>query len=99
MDDREHWPARDLGPAVGQGYRTLLVQAQQHARTPVAEIIDEAVMQAAIARSRVERDIGYVEFADRRGDRVAAPNLVGRRAGQWPVDLVGGGLRLPLGRN
>jgi hypothetical protein len=57
-------------------HRALLVQAQQHARTRIAEMVDEAVVQAAIARSRVERHIGYVELADRGGDRVAAPDTV-----------------------
>ena len=99
VDDGEHRPARDLGPAMRQRHRTLLVQAQQHARPAIAEVVDEAVVQAAIARARVQCDIGDVEFADRRGDRVAAPDLVRRRARQWPVDLIPGSLHRLLGWN
>ena len=67
-----HRPAGDLGIALRDRDRAFLVQAQQHLRLLVAEIIDEAVVQAAIARARIERDIGDVELAQRLGDDVAA---------------------------
>ena len=50
----------------------LFVHAQQHLRGGVAEIIDDAVVQAAIARARRHRDVGNVERTQRFGDHVAA---------------------------
>ena len=64
--------AGHLGIAVGDGDRGFLVQAEQHLRLRIAEIIDDAVVQAAIARARRERDIGNVERAQRVGDDVTA---------------------------
>ena len=69
---RRHRLAGDLGIAMRDRDRAFLVQAQQHLRLFVAEIIHQAVVQAAIARAGVERDIGNVEGADRVGDHVAA---------------------------
>ena len=52
--------------------RAFLVQAEQHLRPFVAEIIDEAVVQPAIAGPRIEGDIGDVGRAQRIGHDVAA---------------------------
>jgi hypothetical protein len=73
---------------VRQGDRTLLVQAQEHARAGIAEIVDEAVVDAAIAGTGIERDIGNVELAQHAGDRVAAPHPVRRCARDRPVNLI-----------
>ena len=54
------------------GERGFLVQAEQHLRPLIAEIIHQAVMQAAITGAGVERDIGDVERAQRIGHHVAA---------------------------
>ena len=50
----------------------LLVQTDHELRPPVAEMIDEAVVQAAKARAGRERDIGNVECGQRVGHRIAA---------------------------
>ena len=44
------------------------MQAQQHLRALVAEIVDDAVVQAAIARAGIEREVRNVERAQHRGD-------------------------------
>ncbi len=64
----------------------FLVQAQQHLRFLVAEEIDQAVVQAAIARPRIERDIGQVERAQRLGDDVAAESGGIRPRRNGPLD-------------
>src|SRR6185369_16643094 len=40
------------------------------------EVVDDAVVQAAVARSRIEREVRDVERAQHRGDRFAAPELL-----------------------
>ena len=72
MHRRGHRLAGDLGIAVRDGDRAFLVQAEQHLRPLVAEIVHQAVVQAAIAGAGIERDIGDVERAQRVGDDVAA---------------------------
>ena len=72
MHRSAHRLAGDLGIAVRDRDRGLLVQAQQHLRRGVADVVDEAVVQAAIARAGIERDVGNVEVAQHLGDDVAA---------------------------
>ena len=67
-----HRLAGDLGVAVRDRDRRLFVQAEQHLRLLVAEEVDDAVVQAAVARAGIERDIGNIERAQRFGDDVAA---------------------------
>ena len=67
-----HRLAGDFGVAVRDGDRALLVQAEQHLRPRIAEVIDQAVVQAAVAGAGVERDVGNVERAQRLGGDVAA---------------------------
>ena len=52
--------------------RAFLMQAEQHLRPLIAEIIDEAVVQPAIAGAGIERDIGNVGRAQRIRHDVAA---------------------------
>ncbi len=67
--------------------RTLLVEAEQHLRRIVAEIIDEAVMQPAVARAGIERDVGDVERPQRIGDDVAAERRRIGAGGQGAFDV------------
>jgi hypothetical protein len=91
---------------MGDLHRDLLVLAQQHRRA-VAAVIDERIVQPAIARARIERDIGKAELLDQVDDHVGlpAPLRVGfrRRAagsggglvhGQSPGGSAGGRCRL-----
>ena len=73
VDDGKHRLFRHLGPAMGDRHRRLLVQAEQHLRLLVAELVDEAVMEPAIRGAGIERHIGNVEGADHLGHGVAAP--------------------------
>ena len=62
-----------LAVTVGDRDRVLFVQANDHLGITVAEIIDDAVVKAAIAGAGHERDIFEVEPARDFGDDVAAP--------------------------
>ena len=55
---RGHRLAGHLGIAVRDRDRILLVQAEQHLRRLIAEVVDEAVVQSAEARAGIERDVG-----------------------------------------
>ncbi len=72
MHRHRHRLAGDLGIALRDRHRAFLVQAEQHLRLRVAEVVDDAVVEAAIAGAGVERDIGDVEGAQRVGGDVAA---------------------------
>jgi hypothetical protein len=61
-----------LGVAMGDRDRALLVQTEQHLRRLVAEKIHDGVVQPAIARARIERDVRNFQRAQRIGDHVAA---------------------------
>ena len=63
MHRRDHGFAGHFGIAVRDGDGSLLVQAKQHLWLGIAEIIDNAVVQSAVARARRERDIGNIERA------------------------------------
>jgi hypothetical protein len=72
MHGSRHGLTGDLGIAVGDRHRAFLMQAKQHLRAFIAEIVDEAVVQAAIARARIEGDVGDICCAQCVGDHVAA---------------------------
>ncbi len=93
MHRADHRLAGDLGIAVGDGDGGFLVQAEQHLRLRIAEIVDDAVVQAAIARAGRERDIGDVEraAARRRSHR-------SRNRGHWRRSASGARRRRPPGR-
>ena len=82
MHHRPHHPAGRLGVALRDRHGGFLVQAQQHLRARIAEVVDDAVVQAAVARAGVEREVGDIEGAQHRGDRVAAPDLLLLGAGE-----------------
>ena len=68
-----HGLAGRLGVAMRDGDRMILVQAKQNARPLIAEMVDEAVMQPAITRARVEADIANAQAAEHLRGNVAAP--------------------------
>ena len=72
MDGGGHGLAGDLGVALRDGDGVLLVQAQQHLGVFVAQIIHDAVMQAPVARARIQGDRGDVEGLQGLRDAVAA---------------------------
>ncbi len=85
MDDRAHQLAGGARIAMGERDRGLLVQAKQHLRPLVAEVVDDAVVKAAIARARVQRQIRDVQRAQHRRDAVAAPMLRSLRYGRGNI--------------
>ncbi len=54
---RAHHPVGGLGVALRDRHRRLLVQAEQHLRPRVAEVVDEAVVQSAVARPRIQSEV------------------------------------------
>src|ERR1700686_4232074 len=52
----------------------VLMQAQQDAGIFIAQMIDQAVMQPAVARARVEAEIADAATAQHLGRDVAAPS-------------------------
>ena len=75
-----HRLARRLGIAVRDRHRVVLVQAQQNARPLVAEVIDDAVVQAAIAGAGVEADDRECRGGAASGRRCRCPRRRARRA-------------------
>ena len=69
--DGERAPG-DARVAVRQCHRAFLVNAQEEFRALVAEVVDEAVVQAAEARARRERDVGDVQRAQHLRHAIAA---------------------------
>ena len=88
-----HRLAGHLGIAMGDGDGCFLVQTEQHLRLRIAEIIDDAVVQAAIARAGRQRDIGDVERAAAR--RRSRPN---RSPAHWRRSASGARPRRPPDR-
>jgi hypothetical protein len=83
VQNHTHHAARGLGVTVRDGDRGFLVQAEQHLWPLIAEVIDDAVVEAPVARAGVEREIRNVERAQHRGDRIASPDFRGRRNPDW----------------
>ena len=76
VHDRHHRLAGGLGIAVRDLHRDLLVLAEQQRRI-VAAVIDQQVVQAAIARARIERDVGKAVVLDQIDDDVRLPGFFG----------------------
>ena len=63
----------DLGIALRDADGMFFMQADHHLRVAIAEIVDEAVVQAAVAGARRQRDIFHVETAQRLGHGIGSP--------------------------
>jgi hypothetical protein len=70
-----HRPAGHLGVTVRDRNSGLLVQGKQHGRVRVAQVVHQAVVQAAEARAGNERDVLDVDGARRplAGDSLPQP--------------------------
>ena len=68
-----HHASRGFGKALGNGNRHLFVQAQQHLWCAVAQVVDQAVVQAPVAGAGVQGQVGHAHGTQAFGDRVAAP--------------------------
>src|SRR5579875_1740961 len=73
VDDREHRLAGDLRIPLCDRDRMLLMQTQEHLGVLVAEIVDDTVVQPAVACTRDERRVPKIELTQDGGDRIAAP--------------------------
>ncbi len=63
----------DFAIAVGDRHGVLLVQADNHLRIAVAEIVDDAVVKTPVARARHQGDVFQVDPAGDFSDHVATP--------------------------
>ena len=68
-----HWLLSDFAVPVGNRNGMLLVQANDHLRIAVAEIVHDAVVKSAIAGAGNQRNIFQVQPARDFSDDVAAP--------------------------
>ena len=68
-----HRPVGDLGIAVGDGDAVFLVQADNHLRFGIAEIIDDAVVETAETGARHQCNIIDADGPYGFGDGIAAP--------------------------
>ncbi len=59
-------------------HRDLFVRTDQHRRL-VAVVIDQRIVQSAIGRAGIERDVGKAETLDQIGDDVRLPARKGWR--------------------
>ena len=87
MENDSQRPLCDLGITVRKRHRMLFMQAKQHLRLLIAEVVDDAVMQAAEAGARVERNEGKVQRPQHVGDDIAAIGLT-RLACLRTLDLI-----------
>ena len=72
MQHAGHRLAGRLGIAMGDADRMILVQAQQHAGIFIAQMVDEGIVQAAIAGTRIEAHIFEPEAPHHLRRNVAA---------------------------
>jgi hypothetical protein len=85
VQHRAHQPSRGARIAVRDRHGRLLVQAEQHLRPLVAEVVDDAVVQAAVARAGVEREVRDVERAQHGSDGVTAIDVFLNDSRNWDV--------------
>ncbi len=64
VQDADAEPAGRLSVAVRHRHGDLLVRCQDHLRLMVAAVVDQRVMQAAVARSRQQEDVVDVQPAE-----------------------------------
>jgi len=67
----------------------FFVQREQHARSGVAEMIDQTVVQTAETRTRRERNVFDSQCAHHLGEVIAAPTGGGGLRSNGFVDLQG----------
>ncbi len=73
VDGDGHRLVGDPGVAVGDGDGMFLVQANQHLRVVVAEIVDDGIVEAAIAGAGHQGHVLEVTLARHLGDGVGDP--------------------------
>ena len=76
MHDRHHRLASRLGVAVRDLHGDFLMLTQQKRRF-VTAVIDQRIVQSAVARSRIERDIRKTILLDQIDNDVGLPCLLG----------------------
>ena len=76
VHDGDHRLALGTGIAMGDLDGDLFVLAKQH-RWVVLAVVDQRVMQPAVARSRVERDVFEVVALDHVDDDIRLPSPIG----------------------
>ena len=77
VDNRRHRPPLRLGTAVREGDGDLLVRGEDQLGRPLAAVVDQRVVQTAVGRARVQRDVLDTGRAQQVHDEVGA--VTGRR--------------------
>ena len=89
VHDHAHRLVGDLGVALRDRDRDLLVEREHHGRVLVAEIVDQAVVQSGEARSRILHDVADAEPAQHLGGDVAHKAKLGVGRDRRPFGLDG----------
>ncbi len=76
VNDGRHRTSGNFGPAMRDGHRMLLVQAEQHLRIGISIVVDEAVVQPAKARAGIQRDKGNFQAPQHFGRDIARPGAI-----------------------
>ncbi len=79
VDDGRHGPLARLGEPVGHADGDLLVLAQDHLGHDVATVVDERIVQPAIAGARIQRRVRNLELLEQIDHDVRAIPPIG-----WP---------------
>jgi hypothetical protein len=100
MDDGDHRLAARPRIAVRDLHGNFFVVAEQYRRIVFA-VIDQRIVQAAVTRSRIERDVGKAVTFDQIDDDVGLPTAIGfadsfRAFCRHPGSPMLGGDRVPI---
>ena len=87
MNDGRHRLIRGFRIAVRNAHCMVFMQAQQHARIGIAQMVDDGIVQAAIAGAGVEAHIFKPEPAQHLRRHVRAPRHFKVRRAFWFVDI------------
>ena len=74
MQRHGHRRLGDPRVTIGDGDGMFLMEADQHLRISIAEVIGDRIMKAAVARTGHQRDIFEVKAANHLGHHVGPPS-------------------------
>ena len=74
VNDRRHRFAGGFGIAMCNANGMIFMQAQDHARIDIAQMVDDGIMQAAIAGTGIEAHIGKAKAAQHLRGHIACPS-------------------------
>ena len=87
VNDSRHRLIGRLRIAVRNANRMVFMQAQQHAGIAVAQMVDDGIVEAAIARAGVEAYVFEAEAAQHLRENVRAPCDLVVGLTLWSVEI------------